>query len=143
MSTEKRGSPSRAQFLRAAGLGALAWSPLIASESIAAVHHEAQPTSSQAWETLLQGNRRYVNDHAVNCNGHYDRRAEVATGQHPFAMILGCADSRVPPEVIFDQRLGDLFTVRVAGNIADDAALGSLEYASLHFTRSLLVVLGH
>ena len=100
-------------------------------------------SAADAWSALEQGNKRYVSDTAVNCNRNYDRRAEVASGQHPFAMVLGCADSRVPPEVIFDQRLGDLFTVRVAGNVADSNAIGSLEYAVLHFGSPLLLVLGH
>ncbi len=100
-------------------------------------------TAAAAWQALLDGNQRYATDTAVNCNNNYDRRREVAGGQHPFAMVLGCADSRVPPEVVFDQRLGDLFTVRVAGNVADDIAIGSLEYAVLHFSPALLVVLGH
>jgi len=100
-------------------------------------------TADTAWQALLDGNGRYASDTARNCNKNYDRRVEVAAGQHPFAMILGCADSRVPPEVVFDQRLGDLFTVRVAGNVADDIAIGSFEYAVLHFAPSLLVVLGH
>lgn len=67
----------------------------------------------------------------------------VATGQHPFAVILGCADSRVPPEIIFDQGLGDLFVIRVAGNIVDDAILGSIEYAVEELGASLVLVLGH
>jgi carbonic anhydrase len=64
-------------------------------------------------------------------------------GQHPFAVILGCADSRVSPELLFDQGLGDLFVIRVAGNIADDAVLGSIEYAVEHLGTRLVVVLGH
>ncbi len=67
----------------------------------------------------------------------------LAAGQHPFAVILGCADSRVPPEIIFDQGLGDLFVIRVAGNILDDAILGSIEYAVEELGTSLVLVLGH
>jgi carbonic anhydrase len=71
------------------------------------------------------------------------RRKELTAGQHPFAVILGCADSRVAPELLFDQGLGDLFDIRVAGNIVDDAVLGSIEYAVEHLGTKLVVVLGH
>jgi carbonic anhydrase len=71
------------------------------------------------------------------------RREELAKSQHPFAVVLSCADSRVPPEIVFDQGLGDLFVVRVAGNVIDDHALGSVEYAVDHLAVRLIVVLGH
>ena len=71
------------------------------------------------------------------------RREELAKSQHPFAVVLGCADSRVPPEIVFDQGLGDLFVLRVAGNVIDDHSLGSIEYAVDHLAVRLLVVLGH
>ena len=99
--------------------------------------------ASEALSRLMSGNARYRRDASVNCNRHYGRRAEVAATQAPFAVVLGCADSRVPPEVVFDQRLGDLFVVRLAGNVADDMALGSMEYAIEHFGTPLVLVLGH
>jgi carbonic anhydrase len=71
------------------------------------------------------------------------RRAELTKSQHPFAIVLGCADSRVPPETVFDQGLGDLFVIRVAGNVIDDHSLGSIEYAVDHLAVRLIVVLGH
>ena len=71
------------------------------------------------------------------------RRAETAGGQHPFAIIVGCADSRTAPEIVFDQNIGDLFVVRTAGNLVDDYALGSIEYAVEHLGARLIVVLGH
>jgi carbonic anhydrase len=71
------------------------------------------------------------------------RREELANSQHPFAVVLGCADSRVPPEIVFDQGLGDLFVVRVAGNVIEDHALGSIEYAVDHLSVRFIVVLGH
>lgn len=71
------------------------------------------------------------------------RRGELATSQHPFAIIVGCADSRVPPELAFDQGLGDLFVLRVAGNVVNDQSLGSIEYAVDHLAVRLIVVLGH
>ena len=71
------------------------------------------------------------------------RREELAKSQHPFAIVVGCADSRVPPEIVFDQGLGDLFVLRVAGNVIDDHSLGSIEYAVDHLAVRLIVVLGH
>src|SRR6266568_9358587 len=71
------------------------------------------------------------------------RRAELTKSQHPFAIVVGCADSRVPPEIVFDQGLGDLFVLRVAGNVIDDHSLGSIEYAVDHLAVRLIVVLGH
>src|SRR6059036_1627413 len=71
------------------------------------------------------------------------RREELAKSQHPFAVVLGCSDSRVPPEIVFDQGLGDLFVLRVAGNVINDESLGSIEYAVDHLAVRLIVVLGH
>ncbi|MBI5016271.1 MAG: carbonic anhydrase [Deltaproteobacteria bacterium] len=97
----------------------------------------------EALKRLAEGNQRYVAAKASHPDQTPERRTQVAGGQSPFAIVLGCADSRVPPEVLFDQGLGDLFTVRVAGNVLDDAGLGSLEYAADHLGVHLLVVLGH
>src|SRR5262249_54520567 len=72
-----------------------------------------------------------------------DRQKELTSGQHPHASVLACADSRVPPEIVFDQGLGDLFVIRVAGNVATDDVLGSLEYGAEHLNIPLIVVLGH
>ena len=94
-------------------------------------------------QRLLDGNRRYVDGKPSHPNQTLERRKHVAKGQHPFAVVLSCSDSRVPPEIIFDQGIGDLFVVRVAGNIVDDAGLGSIEYAVEHLHASLIVVLGH
>jgi len=71
------------------------------------------------------------------------RRAELTKSQHPFAIVVSCSDSRVPPEIVFDQGLGDLFVLRVAGNVIDDHSLGSIEYAVDHLAVRLIVVLGH
>jgi len=92
---------------------------------------------------LLAGNARYVAGKLLHPNQTRVRRAAVAKSQHPFAIVLGCADSRVPPEVVFDQGLGDLFVVRVAGNIAEPATVASIEYAAEHLGVGLVVVLGH
>jgi carbonic anhydrase len=103
----------------------------------------AAPTADEAVRKLLEGNSRHATNAPVHPNQSAARRAEVAQGQHPFAAILACADSRVSPEVVFDQGHGDLFTVRVAGNIVDNASLGSLEYAAEHLHTPVIVVLGH
>ena len=100
-------------------------------------------TGDEAIDRLMAGNRRYVTAKQTHPNQMPERRAELMDGQRPFAVILGCADSRVPPEVIFDQGLGDLFVVRVAGNIIDDVVLGSIEYAASHLHTPLIMVLGH
>ncbi len=97
----------------------------------------------KALEILQAGNKRYVEGHLKHPHETAARLHEVAKGQKPFAVILGCADSRVPPEIIFDEGLGDLFDIRVAGNIADDAVIGSVEYAVEHLGVTLVVVLGH
>lgn len=98
----------------------------------------------EALERLKEGNRRFVSS-AVNAAGaQFDaRRAEVAAGQQPFAIILGCSDSRVPAEFVFDQGLGDLFVIRVAGNIVAPSQVGSVEFAAAAFNTRLVVVLGH
>jgi len=102
----------------------------------------AQISSDAARQRLVAGNARYVEGKPLRVD-HSRRREAVAPAQMPFAIVLGCSDSRVPPEILFDQGLGDIFTVRVAGNIADDLALGSMEYAVEHFATPLIVVLGH
>jgi carbonic anhydrase len=111
----------------------------------AAADH-AEPTAiapERALEKLMQGNKRYASGKPAHPNSGAKRRAQVARGQHPFAVVVSCADSRVPPEVLFDQGLGDLFVVRSAGHVVDDLALGSIEYAVEHLGVNLVVVLGH
>lgn len=106
---------------------------------------EAGPALSAdtALARLLEGNQRYLRHKERHPDQSRARQQELVEGQHPFAVILGCADSRVPPELLFDQGLGDLFVIRVAGNIVDDAILGSIEYAFLHLGTKLILVLGH
>jgi carbonic anhydrase len=100
-------------------------------------------SADAALARLLEGNRRYVKHKEEHPDESMARRKELIAGQHPFAVILGCADSRVPPELLFDEGLGDLFVIRVAGNVVDDAILGSIEYAVEHLHTNLIVVLGH
>ena len=100
-------------------------------------------TPEIALEKLKEGNHRFVTGELSNKNIGDARRKELVNGQHPYAIILGCSDSRVPPEVIFDEGLGDIFVVRNAGNIVDNVVLGSIEYAAEHLHVPLIVVLGH
>ena len=96
-----------------------------------------------ALERLLAGNQRFVDEACQNPQRSRSRIQEIASDQYPFASILGCADSRVPAEIVFDQGLGDLFVIRVAGNIASQTAIGSLEFATLVLGTQLIVVVGH
>ena len=114
-------------------------SPAITTEA-------ARPTISEpdaALKQLTDGNRRFVDAQMAHPAQSPEHRLLVSRGQQPFATILTCSDSRLPPEVIFDQGLGDLFVVRVAGNITDDTLLGSVEYAVGHLNTPLVVVIGH
>ena len=98
--------------------------------------------TEQALQRLLEGNRRYVAN-TPTMDGSTRRRLEVALAQKPFAAILGCVDSRVPPELIFDQGLGNLFVIRTAGQILDKGVVGSLEFGVAELHIPLIVVLGH
>jgi carbonic anhydrase len=100
-------------------------------------------TGKSALEKLMEGNKRYIAQRSTHPNQTIDRRKAILDGQNPFAIILGCSDSRVPPEIIFDQGLGDLFVIRVAGNVLDSKVIASVEYAVEHLGVSLLMVLGH
>jgi carbonic anhydrase len=115
----------------------------LATDRVLGDAHAAGPSADLALRMLTDGNARYVAQKMTHPNQTADRRAELAKGQHPYAVILACADSRVSPEVIFDAGLGDLFVIRVAGNIADDADLASIEYAVEHLGSTLVVVEGH
>lgn len=98
----------------------------------------------EALERLREGNRRFVSDvRGRSTRASPTRRSELVDGQEPFAIILGCADSRVPAEIVFDQGLGDLFVIRVAGNVVAPSGIGSVEYAAERFGTRLVVVLGH
>lgn len=99
--------------------------------------------ADKALKRLQAGNAHFVNDSSTRTNKHAQRRAEVAEKQKPFAIVVSCSDSRVGPEVVFDQGLGDLFVVRTAGHVVDDVGLASIEYAVEHLGPSLIVVLGH
>jgi carbonic anhydrase len=118
--------------------------PLSAASSDRVEHGEvAGPAPAVVLKELEAGNARFVAGKPRHPNASTARRKELGNGQHPKAAILGCADSRVPPELVFDEGLGDLFVVRVAGNVADPVNVGSLEYAVEHLGVGLIVVLGH
>ncbi|HKY63284.1 MAG TPA: carbonic anhydrase [bacterium] len=101
------------------------------------------PTPDEALQKLIEGNQRFVAGTSIQPNQSEERRREIAEGQNPFAIILGCSDSRVPPKILFDQGLGDLFVVRVAGNTLDEIITGSIEYGAGVLNAPLVLVLGH
>jgi carbonic anhydrase len=99
--------------------------------------------AAEALARLRQGNLRYAANRRSNASVSPTRRAELTESQEPFAIVLGCSDSRVPAEIVFDQGLGDLFVIRVAGNIVAASQIGSVEFAAARFSTRLVVVLGH
>src|SRR5437588_10797425 len=107
--------------------------------------HSDQPAvaPAEAISKLKEGNGRYTSGNLQHPGQTTERRTELSKSQHPFAVIVSCSDSRVPPEIVFDQGLGDLFIFRVAGNVIDDHGLGSIEYSVDHLGTRLILVLGH
>jgi carbonic anhydrase len=103
---------------------------------------EAKPSADKVWANLIAGNKRFIAG-KPQVYALASLRRELTAGQSPHVIVLSCSDSRVSPELTFDQSLGDLFVVRTAGNVADQVALGSIEYAVDHFHSPLFVVLGH
>ena len=119
-----------------------------AQAGAAAAHgaaHDAAPqvTSDRALAAALDGNRRFRAGHALRPHSDTARVHELATGQHPAIVVVGCADSRTSPEILLDQGLGDVFAVRVAGNVLEPAAIGSIEYATEHLGSTLVLILAH
>src|SRR5262245_12785340 len=100
-------------------------------------------TADEAWKRLMEGNERFVSGHPRSRDGDAARRAELAQTQAPFAVVVCCSDSRVGPELVFDQGLGDVFVVRTAGEVFGDPGYGSIEYAVEHLHSPLVVVVGH
>ena len=136
---------SRRNLMLRAGAGMLAASiaPVLLQAQAANAQELSEITPDAALKKLMQGNQRYIQQKRTFPDQARSRVVEVANGQHPFATILACSDSRVTPEIIFDQGLGDLFDIRVAGNFLDDVVLGNIEYAALELGVPLLVILGH
>ena len=105
--------------------------------------HAPALTADEALARLVAGNERFVRGEARFPTVQKDALAAMAKGQHPYATILGCSDSRVPPELIFDAGFGELFIIRVAGNVVSPEIMGTLQYAGVHLRTPLFVVLGH
>jgi carbonic anhydrase len=122
--------------------GVLAQSQAAPAQHSSDVQGQASISADEAWSSLMAGNSRFVAG-KPEARDLVPLRQKLASGQSPKAIILSCSDSRVGPELIFDQSLGDVFVVRTAGNVADPVALGSIEYAVDHLHSPLLVVLGH
>lgn len=112
--------------------------------AFATADHEPEISPDKALQSLMDGNKRYVeNQMTGNKLCDITTRTSLAKSQKPYAIILTCSDSRVPPEIVFDKGLGEIFVVRVAGNIPDPVVLGSIEYAAEHLGSPLVMVLGH
>jgi carbonic anhydrase len=116
----------------------------LATRALAAGHAQsARLSPTAALRRLTDGNARFAAGKSIHPDLRAARRMSLIGGQQPFATILACSDSRVGPELIFDQGLGDIFVIRVAGNVVDDAGLGSIEYSVVHLGVPLIMVLGH
>ncbi len=111
--------------------------------TFAAAEKDSEITAEQALQMLTDGNARFVSGDVEHPNQSAERREEVLSGQNPFAIIVGCSDSRIPPEIVFDQGIGDIFVIRTAGQVMDNATLASIEYAVEHLGVPLVIVLGH
>jgi carbonic anhydrase len=142
---------SRRNFLKVSGIGIFTAASLSVGGVFSVPEASAQESNrpqnaDEALKALMEGNKRFVNSRKKGPGRSAERRRSVAAGQNPFAVILACADSRVAPEIIFDQGIGDLFVVRVAGNIVNPTNYGiqgSLEYGVLALGAPLIMVLGH
>ena len=135
---------ARRAFFRHACCGSLGLAAsVIAAPSFAADAKKTTLTADQALARLKEGNADFLKDSPLRTAHGRDRRLEIARGQTPFAVLVSCSDSRVPPEVLFGRGLGELFIVRNAGNTVDTTALGSIEYAVAVLGVPLIVVLGH
>lgn len=129
-------------------IAALAIARTVLPSSAATPHTTSSSTPAKvrpdsALELLLQGNRNFASGRPIRPDQGVARRVELANGQRPFAIVLTCADSRVSPEIYFDQGLGDIFVLRNAGNVLNDHTIGSIEYAVDHLGATLVVVVGH
>lgn len=114
------------------------------SQENSTIPSQKKGTSPQkALQRLVEGNKRYVNNNSLHPNRNEERRQKILSKQFPYAIIVGCSDSRVAPEIIFDEGLGDLFVVRVAGNIVGTIELESIEYSALYLNSAMILVLGH
>ncbi len=134
---------SRRNFLTKLGVGALALGAGAMQKGYASEEVAQEFTPDEALEILKKGNQEFLAGNANPETASARRRLEIASGQKPFTILVGCSDSRVSPEILFGRRLGELFIVRNAGNVVDLAALGSIEYGVLELAIPLIIVLGH
>lgn len=134
---------TRRRFLGLSGLSALSVVLAACGGDAAPAAEVAVETPEEALERLLEGNARYVADKNQPINEGKDRREKLTKRQRPFATVFSCVDSRVPPELVFDRGLGDLFVIRTAGEVVDTAVLGSIEYGVAELEIPLVLVLGH
>src|SRR4051794_34629201 len=134
-------SATRRRLFRAFGCGCAALA--MPRGLLAADSPKTELTSAQALDALKQGNQEFVEDHPHAVPINRERRQQIAGGQSPFAVVVGCSDSRASPELVFTRGLGELFTIRVAGNTVDRSALGSIEYGVAEVGAPLVIVLGH
>ena len=111
--------------------------------AVSGVVYAGHMSGDESLLKLLEGNKRFISGQLTTKDCSTEKRQELTNGQHPFATVLSCSDSRVAPEVIFDEGLGDVFIVRVAGNVVEPTTLGSIEYGAEHLHTPLLVILGH
>ena len=117
---------------------------ILMNANICFANHNAENISAdEALEKLIKGNERFIELKEQHPDSDKKRRKEMLKGQHPFVVILSCSDSRVPPELIFDQGLGDIFEIRNAGNVLNEHVIGSIEYAVMHCGVKLIVIMGH
>ena len=117
---------------------------LLMNANICFANHNTENISAdEALEKLIKGNERFIELKEQHPDSDKKRRKEMLKGQHPFVVILSCSDSRVPPELIFDQGLGDIFEIRNAGNVLNEHVIGSIEYAVMHCGVKLIVIMGH
>lgn len=138
--------------LATGGLGLVALAPLVGAVPAAQASTSAQTTDTnaaqdltpaQAWSRLQRGNRKWVSGRLKHPDQSLERRQEVALAQHPFAVVVSCIDSRLPPETVFDQGIGDLFVMRTGAQTIDGLVTGSIEYGPVEHATPLIVVLGH
>ena len=113
------------------------------NNAIFASHDIENLSAKEAIQKLKDGNKRFIKNQAQHPDESIERKKEMLKGQHPFVVILSCSDSRVPPELIFDQGLGDIFEIRNAGNVLNEHVIGSIEYAVMHCGVKLIVIMGH
>ncbi len=116
---------------------------LVGNSGICFANGQENLSAQEAMAKLVEGNQRFVTLREKHPDDTKERRQEMLKGQHPFVVILSCSDSRVPPELIFDQGLGDIFEIRNAGNVLDEHVIGSIEYAVMHCGVKLIVIMGH